>query len=114
MNGNSHVMRVHHLLINAVCALMLTGCVGTQAMQPMDVSGTYYHIFPESQGVWETTGSDRTNDNPCTWTRTSEVPSTIASTIAMGRIARNQTVRVRLRSGEYFVSYGCKPWHMVS
>ena len=81
-------------------------------MMPMDVDGTYYHVTDDGVGTWETTGSARTNGLPCTWTRTTAAPATIASTIAIGKT--NQTARVTVRSGEYFVSYGCQPWNKVA
>lgn len=116
MNERSHMMHVHHLLIGVVCALMLTGCVGTQyEMKPMDHDGTYYLVSEDGVGTWETTGSDRTDGRPCTWTRSVDAPLTVAGLEAMGHVARGETARVTLPvSGQYFRFSGCKPWHMVS
>jgi hypothetical protein len=35
------------------------------------------------------------------------------NTIADGTIAVGETARVTIQSGEYFVNYGCLPWHSV-
>lgn len=116
MNVHSHMMHLHHLLASAVCALALVGCAGTQEFSSntpnMTRDGVYYQVFPESQGTWVTTGSARTNGLPCTWSRTTEVPATIANTIAIGQTDRS--ANVTLRSGEFFVSYGCQPWRHVA
>lgn len=112
MNGNSHVMRMHHLLIGSVCALMLAGCAGTQEYPPMDADGTYFHIQNGAAGAWETTGSARTEPDFCSWFRVS-APNANAKIIAGGTITRNVTTRVTIKSGEWFVSNGCQPWHHV-
>lgn len=109
---NSHLMHLHHLLVGAVCALALVGCAGTQTIPPMNHDGTYYHFDDDTQGLWETSGSDRTNGRPCTWSRSTGVPLSIDNTIALGR--SNSTARVTVRAGEYFVFHGCHDWHHVA
>ncbi len=84
----------------------------------LDRGGVYYHVNPGSGGTYETRGSNRTpNANgvirPCTWSRLTAPALTIENTIEMGKVEANETGRVTLKSGEYFVFYGCHPWRYV-
>lgn len=79
----------------------------------MAESGTYYRI--DSGGSYETDGTDAaTNSRICNWVRTSTSPATLDSVIASGSVLAGQHGMVTVSGGEYFVSYGCLPWHKIS
>jgi hypothetical protein len=90
----------------------------TPAPSTMDKDGTYYHIDDSAAGTYETQGSARTNGRPCNWMRlsadwnkTDTIDGIYASLIDKGDVGRGETARVTVHGGEYFVSYGCEPWH---
>jgi hypothetical protein len=102
-------------LIGGIAAVLLFGgCVaafvGSDHSVTLDEDGTYYKIDASSAGTYETDGSQRSNGRACNWTRTTTPTIDITDMIEAGTAAVGQRSRVTLRAGEYFVSYGCKPW----
>ncbi len=106
------------LFFGGCTVLVLIGGVSEKWKPVLDKNGTYYHVNAGTDGTYETQGSNRSpNANgvirPCTWTRLRAPDDTIENTIEMGKVEANETGRVTLESGEYFVFYGCHPWHYV-
>jgi hypothetical protein len=75
---------------------------------PMDKPGTYYHIDGSAAGTYETNGSNGAIGE-CIWQRWRSPDDDRA--VEVGTV--QQTTRVTLHAGEYFVSYGCLPWRYV-
>jgi hypothetical protein len=107
------LLGVFVLFFGACTLFALAGSTGKD-IPAMDKDGTYYHIGDSAVGTYETQGSARTNGRPCNWVRLSAPTLTIENTIEEGKVQANETGRVTVKSGEYFVSYGCKPWRYVS
>jgi len=97
-------------------AAFLAGFRGDD-ISPMDESGTFYHIDDSAAGIYETAGSDRPNGRPCRWERRTgtrtDIHGSYEDVVEWGNVGPGQQKQVKLRGGEYFVSYGCKPWHHV-
>jgi hypothetical protein len=109
------------LFFGGCTVLVLIGGVSEKSKPVLDKNGTYYHIDDSAAGTYETQGSARTNGRPCNWTRLAPdwnqkdtIEGIAASLIDKGDVARGETARVTVKSGEYFVSYGCEPWRYVS
>lgn len=90
------------------CVAYLTG--GHSSAPDMDKDGTYYKIDASAAGTYVTEGSQRTNGRPCNWTRTRTPTIHISDMIAGGQVAVGERGAVTVNAGEYFVTYGCKPW----
>lgn len=76
----------------------------------MDKDGAYYQIDAGNAGTYVTEGSQRPNGRPCSWTRTRTPTIHIIDMIAGGEVAVGERGVVTVNAGEYFVTYGCKPW----
>lgn len=96
--------------------LTLVGC--SHDYPVLDKDGTYYHAGTSTAGTYVTDGSARSNGRPCNWmvlsadwSQNTSITARAQSQISRGQAAVNQPGQVTLESGQYFVSYGCKPWH---
>lgn len=114
------LLGVFVLFFGACTLFALAGSTGKD-IPAMDKDGTYYHIGDSAVGTYETQGSARTNGRPCNWVRLSAdwnkkdtIEDLHAAFIDNGDVQPGETARVTVKSGEYFVSYGCKPWRYVS
>lgn len=105
------VANLHHLLIAVLAAATVAGCSADQQVPAMDADGTPFHLTNTAVGVWETAGSVR-SDTPCSWTRSTATPATFDNLIDVGR--SEGATRVSVQDGDWFVSYGCMPWHHVA
>ena len=86
------------------------GILGSGDDQAMDEDGTFYHINESTAGTYETDGSQRASGRPCNWTRTRRPTLKINDGITAGTVAVGERGQVTVNAGEYFVSFGCKPW----
>jgi hypothetical protein len=102
--------------IIAVAVLALAAC--SHSYPVLDEDGTYYQATSSSAGTYTTEGSARANGRPCSWQVLSAdwshhtgITAVADSQIAHGNAAVGQAGHVTVAPGQYFVSYGCKPWH---
>ena len=111
-------------VIGVVIFLVFAGCVVFAQIyhtptptyrQAMDKDNYAYNISSSMDGVWETKGS--ADDKPCRWMRLSKewtgqstIEAEAKALVDSGTVLPNQTERVRVHQGEYFVSWGCLPW----
>jgi Protein of unknown function (DUF2510) len=107
-NGGLIVLAVSLLVLFGGCAALAFR--GDSSRRVMDTDGTYYQIGHAEAGTYETEGSQRANGRPCSWTRTR---TEIGDMIASGTVDVGERDRVTVDAGEYFVSYGCRPWRKV-
>ncbi|MCV7017635.1 DUF2510 domain-containing protein [Mycolicibacterium aichiense] len=108
-NAGKAILIVGTLVLAGGCVAYLA--TGPHSSSPgMDNDGTYYHIDGSAAGTYMTEGSRRANGRPCNWTRTRTPTIEIANMIAGGQVAVGEHGVVTVNAGEYFVSYGCKPW----
>ncbi|SBS73756.1 hypothetical protein MHPYR_180036 [uncultured Mycobacterium sp.] len=108
-NAGKAILIIGSVVLAASCVAYLA--TGPHSSAPdMDKDGTYYKIDASTAGTYVTDGSQRSNGRPCNWTRTRTPTIEIINMIAMGDVAVGERGVVTVNAGEYFVTYGCKPW----
>ena len=92
--------------------------------QSMDKDGVYYQVKPGDEGNYVTAGPSHGNrfEDTCQWahlsptfdlskyTEIDALDETVPGFINGGEVTDGHNGYVTLRVGEYFRSYGCRPW----
>lgn len=91
-------------VVPTVC--LLAAC--QQSSLTADKDDAFYPIHEDSAGVYLTVGPRE--GEQCNWARTSRPSRDVADFIEVGEGKPGENTRVSLRPGDYFISWGCRPW----
>lgn len=107
------------IVIGGVLAAIVIGGIffgdSNRARPTMPDPGSWYQVHADTAGLWETVGPK--NDGKCHWLRASKPSEDLENWIDVGQWDLNKatggTMKIQLNAGEYFMYWGCYPFHFV-
>lgn len=103
-------------LVAAIIGIGILFGGGNKARPTMSDPNVWYHVKPEEAGFYETVGP-KGDDNKCHWYRSNKPSDDLQGGIDVGQWDLSKTTggtqKVRVNADEYFIFWGCYPFHRV-